>query len=36
MLVGFAFMEKEKCGSLVSLNLEDELASSVVFDFCSS
>jgi hypothetical protein len=36
MLAGFAFMEKEKCGCLISLNLEDELASSVVFGFCSS
>jgi hypothetical protein len=26
MVVGFAFMEKEECGCLVSLNLEDELA----------
>ncbi len=33
MLVGFAFMEKEECGCLVSPNLEDELASSVVLVF---
>jgi hypothetical protein len=33
MLVGFAIMEKEECGCLVSPNLEDELASSVVLVF---
>jgi hypothetical protein len=33
MLAGFAFMEKEKCGYLVSPNLEDELVTSVVFGF---
>jgi hypothetical protein len=36
MLASFAFMEKEECGCLVSLNLEDELANNVVFGFCSS
>jgi hypothetical protein len=29
-------MEKEECGCLVSPNLEDELANSVVFSFCYS
>jgi hypothetical protein len=33
MLAGFAFVEKEECGCLVSPNLEDELANNVVFSF---
>ncbi len=33
MLATFAFMEKEECECLVSPNLEDELASSVVLVF---
>jgi hypothetical protein len=36
MIASFAFMQKEKCGRLVSFNLEDELVSNVVFGRCSS
>jgi len=31
VLLSFAFMEKEDCEHLVSLNLEDKLAISLVF-----